>query len=218
MKYVLRVAVLAAAAVVGLATSPGAQEPPVLPPAFQGGSAEEKVRLTELIAAAKKEGSLTYWDVVIQPETNDALAAAFRKFYGLPNGFQIHYQLSATAPLVTRVEQEINASRVTIDVAAVGSPSWVFERAAAGDALEYDSPQYKFYADVMARGLGRKRVFAFNGAYLFVPMWSTTGPNLKANPGKTPSTLCQPAVSASATCRSRWRIWPPMRVSARSST
>jgi len=74
---------------------------------------------------------------------------------------------------VTRVEQELNANRVTIDVAAVGSPSWVFERAAAGDALEYDSPQYKFYEDVIARGLGRKGVFAFNGAYLFVPMWSS---------------------------------------------
>src|SRR5262249_61402134 len=45
--------------------------------------------------------------------------------------------------------------------------------AAAGDALEYDSPQYKFYADVIARGLGRKGGFAFNGADLFVPMWST---------------------------------------------
>jgi iron(III) transport system substrate-binding protein len=169
MKYVLRGALLAAAAVVGLARSSGAQEPP----AFHGVSAQEKARLTELIDAAKKEGSLTYWDVVIQPETNDALTAAFRKLYGLPSGFQVHYQLSATAPLVTRVEQEINADRVTIDVAAVGSPSWVFERTAARDALEYDSPQYKFYADVMARGLGRKGVFAFNGAYLFVPMWSS---------------------------------------------
>jgi iron(III) transport system substrate-binding protein len=167
MKYVLR-ALFAAAAVVAVARSSAAQEPA----AFQGVSAEEKVRLTELIDAAKKEGSLTYWDVVIQPETNDALVAAFRRLYGLPNRFQVRYQLSATAPLVTRVEQEINAGRVTIDVAAVGSPSWVFERAAAGDALEYDSPQYKFYADVMARGLGRKGFFAFNGAYLFVPMWS----------------------------------------------
>jgi iron(III) transport system substrate-binding protein len=49
----------------------------------------------------------------------------------------------------------------------------VFERAAAGDALEYDSPQYKYFAGALARGLGRKGVFAFNGAYLFVPMWST---------------------------------------------
>jgi iron(III) transport system substrate-binding protein len=168
MKYVLR-AFLAAVAVVAVARSSDAQEPP----AFQDVSNEEKARLTELIDAAKKEGSLAYWDVVIQPETNDALTAAFRKRYGFPNGFQVHYQLSATAPLVTRVEQEIYAGRVTIDVAAVGSPSWVFERAAAGDALEYDSPQYKFYADVMARGLGRKGVFAFNGAYLFVPMWNT---------------------------------------------
>jgi len=169
MTCFLRGALFAVFAVTGIAGIAAAQEPP----AFQGASADEKARLTTLIDAARKEGSLTYWDVVIQPETNDALTAAFRRFYGLPNGFQIHYQLSATAPLVTRVEQEINADRVTIDVAAVGSPPWVFERAAAGDALEYDSPQYKFYADVMARGLGRKGVFAFNGAYLFVPMWST---------------------------------------------
>src|ERR1700722_12356726 len=169
MTRLVRPVLLAAVVIAGLAKPVAAQEPPAL----QGVSAEEKARLTQLIDAAKKEGSLTYWDVVIQPETNDALTAAFRKLYGLPNGFQVNYQLLATAQLVTRVEQEINANRVTVDVAAVGSPSWVFERAAAGDALEYDSPQYKFYADVMSRGLGKKGVFAFNRAYLFVPMWST---------------------------------------------
>jgi iron(III) transport system substrate-binding protein len=160
---------LAAVIVMGLMRSVFAQEPP----AFTGASADEKARLTGLIDGAKREGSLTYWDVVIQPETNDALVAAFRRHYGLPNSFAVHYQLSATAALVTRIEQEISANRVTIDVAAVGSPPWVFERAAAGDALEYDSPQYKYFAAALARGLGRKGVFAFNGAYLFVPMWST---------------------------------------------
>jgi iron(III) transport system substrate-binding protein len=143
------------------------------PPALQGASAQEKARVAALIDGAKKEGALTYWDVVIQPETNDALTAAFRKRYGLPNSFQVNYQLSATAGLVTRVEQEINANRVTVDVAAVGSPPWVFERAAAGDALDYDSPEYKYFADAFKRGLGKPGVFAFNGAYLFVPMWST---------------------------------------------
>jgi iron(III) transport system substrate-binding protein len=141
------------------------------PPAFQGASAEEKARLAPLIEAAKKEGSLTYWDVVIQPETNEALTAEFKKFYGLPNSFQVNYQLSATAALVTRVEQELSADRVTIDIAAIGSPAWVFERAAAGDALEYDSPQYKNFQQAFANGLGKPGVFAFNGAYLFVPMW-----------------------------------------------
>jgi iron(III) transport system substrate-binding protein len=168
MRYIVRGAVVAAAALALFAGSSRAQEPP----AFSGVSVEEKTRLSELIDGARKEGSLTYWDVVIQPETNDALTAAFRRYYGLPGGFPIHYQLLATAPLVTRVEQEINADHVTVDVAAVGYPSWVFERAAAGDALAYDSPQYRFYADVMSRGLGRAGFFAFNGAYLFVPMWN----------------------------------------------
>lgn len=168
MKNAVRGAVVAAAVLTCAAAPLRAQEPP----AFNGVSGAEKARLTQLIDGATREGSLTYWDVVIQPETNDALTAAFRRYYGLPNAFQVHYQLLATAPLVTRVEQEISAGRVTVDVASVGYPSWVFERAAAGDALEYDSPQYKFYADVIARGLGRKGFFAFSGAYLFVPMWN----------------------------------------------
>ncbi len=143
------------------------------PPALQGVSPEEKARISALIEGAKKEGAVTYWDVVIQPETNDALTAEFRKYYGLPASFRVNYQLSATAALVTRVEQEIAADCVTIDIAAVGSPSWIFERANAGDALEYDSPQYKFYAKSIENGLGKKSVFAFNGAYLFVPMWDS---------------------------------------------
>src|SRR5437660_4268409 len=110
MTYFLRGTLLAAILLTGFAQAAAAQEPPAL----QGVAAEEKARLTQLIDAAKKEGSLTYWDVVIQPETNDALTAAFRKLYGLPNAFPINYQLLATAPLVTRVEQEIGANRVTV--------------------------------------------------------------------------------------------------------
>src|SRR5262249_13335043 len=165
MTSLLRLFLASCAALV--ATVALAQEPPAL----QGASAEEKARVNALIEGAKKEGAITYWDVVIQPETNDALTAAFKKYYGLPDSFQVHYQLSATANLVTRVEQEIAADRVTIDVAAIGSPSWVFERANKGDALEYDSPQYKYFEHAFKAGLGKEHFFAFNGAYLFVPMW-----------------------------------------------
>jgi iron(III) transport system substrate-binding protein len=168
MQYAVRELLVAAAMLAVFAGAAQAQEPP----AFDGLSAEEKARLAQLIDGAKKEGSLAYWDGVIQPETNDVLTARFRRFYGLPNGFQVHYQLLATALLVTRVEQEIHAGRVSVDVAAVGYPPWVFERAAAGDILAYDSPQQRFYAGAIARGLGREGFFAFNGAYLFVPMWN----------------------------------------------
>ncbi len=169
MKNAARGIVVATAAMLLFFAGPSrAQEPPAL----DGVSAEEKARLTRLIDGARTEGSLSYVDGVIEPETNDALTAAFRRHYGLPDTFRVHYQLLSTATLVTRVEQEIGAGRVTVDVAAVGSPPWVFQRAAAGDALEYDSPQYSHYADAMAHGLGRKGFFAFNGAYFFVPMWN----------------------------------------------
>jgi hypothetical protein len=56
-------------------------------PALKGASAEEQTRVTALIEAAKIEGSLSYWDTVIQPATNDALVGAFRTRYGLPSTF-----------------------------------------------------------------------------------------------------------------------------------
>ncbi len=163
-----------------LVSAAGAQDIPAL----RGASPEEKARIEQLIDGARKEASLTYWDVVIQPQTNDALTAAFRKYYGLPDSFKVNYSLSATANLVTRVEQEIAANKVTIDIAAIGSPSWVFERAAAGDALEYDSPQYRHYQRVIDAGLGRKGFFAFNGAYLFVPMWDADQTSFKGKSWK----------------------------------
>jgi iron(III) transport system substrate-binding protein len=142
-------------------------------PALQGAAPEEKARILQLVEDAKKEGSLTYWDVVIQPETNDKLSAQFREYYGLPASFKVNYQLSSTANLVTRVEQEIGADRVTIDVAAIGSPTWVFGRVNKGDVLQYASPQYRHYASTFERGMGKDGFFAFNGAYLFVPMWDS---------------------------------------------
>ncbi len=126
-----------------------------------------------LLDGAAKEGSVSYWDAVIQPETNDDLVAAFRKQTGLPASFRVTYTLLNTANLVTRVEQELSAGRVTADVVGVASPSWAFEKAAVGQITEYASPEYAFYTNVFERGLGRKDFFAFNGGYLFVPMWNT---------------------------------------------
>ncbi|MCC7346121.1 MAG: hypothetical protein IT538_01875, partial [Variibacter sp.] len=130
------------------------------PPAMAGASPEEKARLKTLIEEAKKEGAVTYWDAIIQPETNDALSAAFRKRYGLPNSVKINYPRSSTLGLITRVDQELSADRVTMDIAAVGSPTWAFEKVAAGNVLQYDSPEYKNYESAFAHGLGEKGYFA----------------------------------------------------------
>jgi iron(III) transport system substrate-binding protein len=162
------------------ATAAMAQDAPVL----KAASPEEKGRLAPLIDAAKKEGAVTYWDAVVQPQTNDALAAAFRKRYGLPSSFQVNYSLSTTAALVTRVEQEIGAGRVTIDIVAIASLPWVYERVAAGEAMEYDSPEYGAFKKSFDQGLGIPKFAAFNGAYLFVPMWDPDKLNFKGKSWK----------------------------------
>lgn len=164
----------------GLAGAVGAQEPP----AVAAATGAEKTRVQALIQDAAQEGTLSYWDAVIQPETNDELAAAFRKQYGLPSSFKVAYTLSNTSGLVTRVDQELQANRVTTDVAAIASLPWVFEHARHGDVLDYDSPQYAAYTKVFALGMGKKGSFAFNGSYIFVPMWSTDALDFKGTSWK----------------------------------
>ena len=142
------------------------------PPAMQAASAEERARLAPLIEGARREGRVTYWATVIQPETHDDLAAAFRRHYGLPAGFRVNYTLSQTGALVTRIEQELAAGRVSIDVASIASPTWVFEKVEAGQIEEYDSPEYRAFGKAFEAGISQQRFFAFNGAYIFVPMWN----------------------------------------------
>jgi iron(III) transport system substrate-binding protein len=143
------------------------------PPAVKAAPDAAKDALRKTIAAAAKEGDISYWDAVIQPSTNNALAAGFRKYYGLPDSFKVSYSLSATGALVTRVDQEFGADRVTIDVVGIASLPWVHEKVRAGHIMKYDSPQYPAFKAAFEKGLGLDGYFAFNGAYLFVPMWST---------------------------------------------
>jgi iron(III) transport system substrate-binding protein len=142
-------------------------------PAANGIDPQGKAALTQLIAAAKQEGSLTYADTIIQPTTNDSLVKAFHDYYGLPNSFRVNYTLLTSATMVTRIEQEFNAGKVSFDVAAVGSPTWVFEKYEAGAFLEYHSPQYKYYQSVFESGLGVNGYFIFNGGYAQIPIWNT---------------------------------------------
>jgi iron(III) transport system substrate-binding protein len=144
-------------------------------------AAEAQTASPDLVKAALAEGQVSYWDTIIQPETNDALAAGFRKAYGLPASFKVNYTLSATGALVTRVDQELQANRVTMDVAAVASLPWLLQHVREGRIMQYDSPQYAAYSRIFALGLGKKGYFAFNGAYLFVPMWNSENFTLKGD-------------------------------------
>ncbi len=177
---------LVLAAVAGLvATGACAQEPPAL----QGVSAPEKARLGALVEAAKKEGALTYWDVVIQPETNEALTAEFRKFYGLPDS--LPGQLSAVR------HRQPGHPRRAGDRAPTASPS-ISRRSARrpgcssaphkGDALEYDSPQYKFFEQAFENGLGKPKASSPSTAPICSCRCGTApDSSSRASPGRTSS-------------------------------
>ena len=79
--------------------------------ALAAAAPSDKPALKALIEAALKEGQVSYWDTIFQPETNDALTAEFKKQYGLPASFKVGYTLSATGGLVTRVDQELAAGK-----------------------------------------------------------------------------------------------------------
>lgn len=143
------------------------------PQALKEADAAHKEPLRALIAAATKEGELSYWDTIIQSTTHTTLVAAFREYYGLPSTFKVSYSLAIPNILVTRVEQELAAGRVTMDVVAVASLPWVYDKIKADQVMRYDSPQYPFYRAAFEKGLGKDGYFAFNGAYVFVPMWNS---------------------------------------------
>ena len=142
-------------------------------PAAKGLSDADRASLVEMIEAAKKEGSLNYSDTIIQPTTNDVLAPAFRAYYGLPASFPVNYTLLTSGAMITRVEQELGANRVTFDVAAIGSPTWTYERQKTGAFMNYKSKQYAFYADAIKQGLGVDGYFVLNGGYAQIPIWNT---------------------------------------------
>jgi iron(III) transport system substrate-binding protein len=141
--------------------------------ALKEADAARKEPLRALIAAAVKEGELSYWDTIIQSTTHTTLVAAFREYYGLPSTFKVSYSLAIPNILVTRVEQELAAGRVTMDVVAVASLPWVYDKIKVKQVMHYDSPQYPFYRAAFEKGLGKDGYFAFNGAYVFVPMWNS---------------------------------------------
>jgi iron(III) transport system substrate-binding protein len=148
-------------------------------PADAGLDAPAKAALTKMIGAAAQEGSLTYADTIIQPTTNDLLVKAFLKYYGLPASYKVNYTLLSSEAMITRVDQEFSAGKVTFDVAAVGSPTWAFEKYAAGDFMEYHSPQYPFYQAAFDAGLGVDGYFIFNGGFAQIPIWNTQVLNFK---------------------------------------
>jgi iron(III) transport system substrate-binding protein len=169
MRKRLKTLLVALGIAAGLTATAAAQEPPAV---ALLADAAAKAKLKELIAAASKEGAVSYIDTVLQPTTHAALAEGFRAYYGLPASFKVAGLTQAPGNVITRLQQEMNANKLTFDVGSVASPPWIYARIKDGKIAKYDSPEYPAYKRSFELGLGKDGYFAFNGAYYFVPMWN----------------------------------------------
>ncbi len=152
------------------------------PPAVAAADPADRDAIRARIAKAKEEGSVSYWDAIIAPETEDEMLPLFMKAYGLPASFKVKHTLSPTLGVVTRVDQETGSGNVTIDVVSLASAPWVNGLVKAGHVMTYTSLEAKHYDKAYAAGLGMKDHYTPNGGYMFVPTWNPDTMDFK---GKT---------------------------------
>jgi spermidine/putrescine-binding protein len=107
----------------------------------------------EMIAAAIKEGEVSWLDAIVVPSSAKAIAEAFKKEYGLPDSFKVNHERLASGPIATRVAEEVKANRVTIDLFAAPVPTLYFDLKEYGALLRYDCPEYKNYSRATKVGL-----------------------------------------------------------------
>ena len=130
----------------------------------------------EMIAAAAKEGELSWLDAIVVPSSAKAVGEAFKKEYGLPDTFKVKHERLGTGPLSTRVAEEVKANRITIDVFAAAVPTLYADLKEYGALLRYESPEYANYTRARKVGLFHDPGYYQSAvAYMFAPI---TNPKL----------------------------------------
>ncbi len=133
-------------------------------------SGAERDRVAGLIQAARQEGQLNWLDAVVVPASAVEMGEAFKARYGLPN-LQINHERTQTAAVAARIQEEVKADRVTVDVFAVASPRLFYDLKAANALLQYDSPEYAHYDSSKKAGLTYEPGYWMSPvAYTFAPI------------------------------------------------
>ena len=135
----------------------------------------------KLIDGAKKEGAVTILHPVFSDRTGQRMAEAFKKRYGLGDGFQFNNLRKGTGATVAQVRQEIQANKFTVDILMVSAPGF-FDAAAKRGAFEaLDSGYWKNHEE-LAKKAGQ--YFSYPHvviplAYSFQPIWNSSCPGMK---------------------------------------
>ena len=138
-------------------------------------------RKKKLIPGAKAEGSVTLINPLFSDRTSKRIAAAFKKKYGLGDGFKVNFLRKGTGATVAQVRQEIKAGKFTVDAILVSFPSFFDAAAKRGHFLELDSAHWKDSAELV-KSAGQYSNYPFVVtplAYTFQPVWNKTCPGME---------------------------------------
>jgi ABC-type Fe3+ transport system substrate-binding protein len=128
------------AALVVLSGSVWAAEAPIL----KSLSGAEKERVATLIEGAKKEGAFSWVANFVPVNTAKALGKDFKEYYGLSD-VKVAHADRKSGTLIKRVEEEIRADKLSVDMVCIAAASWLHSMRRRGNLLEYTSPEDKYY-------------------------------------------------------------------------
>jgi iron(III) transport system substrate-binding protein len=139
-------------------------------------SAQEK----KLVEGAKKEGAVTLLNPIFSDRTGERLGEAFKKHYGLGDGFKFNNLRKGTGQTVAQVRQEIIAGRFTVDILLVSAPGFFDEAAKRNAFVALDSAYWKNH-EALAKEAGQYSNYPYvvvPFAYSFQPVWNASCPGM----------------------------------------
>lgn len=150
--------------------------------AFGAQAADLTAQEKKLIEAAKKEGSVTIIHPLFSDRTAQRMSAAFKKRYGLGDGFKLNSLRKGTGSTVAQVRQEIKAGKFTVDLIMVSAPGFFAAAAKRNAFLELDSGYWKEDIESVAKAAGQYANYPYVVtplAYTFQPVWNSSCPGMK---------------------------------------
>jgi ABC-type Fe3+ transport system substrate-binding protein len=130
----------------------------------------EKQRIAALIDGARREGTINWVGVLVEPPHAEFLIAEFKRYCGLPD-FKVNYTYTSPGETVTKVEETLRAGRRETDIIYNSAYAWFVDLLKRGEVMRYDSPEYRAFS-ISRREHMSKPGYWVSDSYSFHPMYN----------------------------------------------
>ena len=132
----------------------------------------ERARVQALIDGARKENSLDWRGLFLEPKHSEQIIAGFKEYYGLSD-LKGNYTYGMGAEIIARVNQVLEAGRTPPDIVWMVSWDWYTDLMKRGKLMRYDSPYYKECTFSHRAGLSMPGYWV-SDSYTNMPLWNKT--------------------------------------------